>query len=224
MAKENKEQSFALCIENKECGDLEKRKIYGVLPDDEVAKEGYLRIVDESGEDYLYPESYFILVELPIEAQDALQVERRCEDMTNADEILDLLPGLSRSLLMQESRPLRNLRPQEISESLQPVNEEFPGVYLFSDVENDAPLYVGRTSNLPTRIGTDHRSTDKNLAPVTKAIMNAEDLDSMETARERLYEICRVRMLVEPDADVRAMLEIYVALKLRTQFNRIEER
>ena len=47
MTKENKEQSFALCIENKECEDLEKRKIYTVLPDDRAAKEGYLRIVDE---------------------------------------------------------------------------------------------------------------------------------------------------------------------------------
>ncbi len=65
MAKKSKEQSFALCIENKECEDLEKRKIYKVVPDDEAAKEGYLRIVDESEEDYLYPESYFILVELP---------------------------------------------------------------------------------------------------------------------------------------------------------------
>jgi len=74
MVKKKKEQSFALCIENKECEDLEKRKIYRVLPDNEAAKEGYLRIIDESGEDYLYPESYFILVELPREAQDALQV------------------------------------------------------------------------------------------------------------------------------------------------------
>ncbi|MCK4292306.1 MAG: hypothetical protein KAY65_03850 [Planctomycetes bacterium] len=73
MAKESEEQSFVLCIENKECEDLEKRKIYRVQPDDEAAKEGYLRIVDESGQDYLYPESYFILVELPREAQDALQ-------------------------------------------------------------------------------------------------------------------------------------------------------
>ena len=57
MAKENTEQLFALCIENKECEDLEKRKIYRVRPDENAAKEGYLRIVDESGEDYLYPES-----------------------------------------------------------------------------------------------------------------------------------------------------------------------
>ncbi|MBN2269861.1 MAG: hypothetical protein JXN61_04560 [Sedimentisphaerales bacterium] len=76
MAKKNTEQLFALCIENKECEDLEKCKIYRVRPDDEAVKEGYLRIIDESGEDYLYPESYFVLVELPRKAQDALQVAR----------------------------------------------------------------------------------------------------------------------------------------------------
>lgn len=41
-------------------------------PDDGAAQEGYLRVVDESGEDYLYPESYFVLVDLPQKAQDAL--------------------------------------------------------------------------------------------------------------------------------------------------------
>jgi hypothetical protein len=35
-------------------------------------KKGYVRVVDESGEDYLYPESYFVSIELPQEAQDAL--------------------------------------------------------------------------------------------------------------------------------------------------------
>ena len=74
MAKKSKEMSFALCIENKECEDLEKRKVYRVLPDDKATKEGYLRIIDESGEDNLYPQSYFILAELPREAQDALQL------------------------------------------------------------------------------------------------------------------------------------------------------
>ncbi len=62
-----------LCVENRDCKDLERRKIYQVLPDDEASKEGYLRVIDESGEDYLYPESYFILVQLPREAQEALQ-------------------------------------------------------------------------------------------------------------------------------------------------------
>ena len=52
------------------------RKVYHVLPDDKAADEGYLRIVDESGEDYLYPESYFISVELPRKVQEALRIPR----------------------------------------------------------------------------------------------------------------------------------------------------
>ena len=76
MAKAMKNQKFALCIENKDCEDLEKRKIYQTLPDDEAEKEGYLRVVDESGEDYLYPQSYFVLIPLPREAQEALQVAK----------------------------------------------------------------------------------------------------------------------------------------------------
>ena len=74
MEKEKKEQIFALCVENKDCEDLEKRKIYRVIPDEESEREGYLRVIDESGEDYLYPQSYFVLVELPREAQEALRV------------------------------------------------------------------------------------------------------------------------------------------------------
>jgi len=76
MAKKKMEQTFALCIENKDCEDLERRKIYQMLPDDEAKAEGYLRVIDESGEDYLYPESYFILVQLPNEAEEALRVAR----------------------------------------------------------------------------------------------------------------------------------------------------
>ena len=74
MAKEQKEEKFALCIRNDECEDLELRKVYRVLPDDRANRDGSLRIVDESGEDYLYPESYFILVRLPRRAQEALLV------------------------------------------------------------------------------------------------------------------------------------------------------
>ena len=66
------ESQFALCIENSECEDLEKRKIYQILPDAEAVQEGYLRVVDESRQDYLYPAAYFIPVELPRKAQEAL--------------------------------------------------------------------------------------------------------------------------------------------------------
>ena len=76
MAKAKENQKFALCVENKDCEDLEQRKIYQILADDEAEKEGYLRVVDESGEDYLYPRSYFVLIPLPREAQEALQVAK----------------------------------------------------------------------------------------------------------------------------------------------------
>ena len=74
MASETKESRYVLCVDNKDCEDLEKRKIYKVLSDDEAKKEGYLRIIDESCEDYLYPESYFIPIQLPREAQQALSI------------------------------------------------------------------------------------------------------------------------------------------------------
>ena len=63
---------FALCIEDADCGDLEQRKLYQVLPDDDASQEGYLRVIDESGEDYIYPESCFIFIELPTRAQEVL--------------------------------------------------------------------------------------------------------------------------------------------------------
>ena len=73
MVEVKEKYSFALCIENRDCEDLEKRKIYQMLPAEGVEKEGYIRVIDESGEDYLYPRSYFIAVQLPREAQEALQ-------------------------------------------------------------------------------------------------------------------------------------------------------
>jgi len=72
MAATQENYNCALCLEKKDCAGLEKRKIYRLLPDEEAEKEGYLRVIDESGEDYLYPGSYFILVQLPREAQEAL--------------------------------------------------------------------------------------------------------------------------------------------------------
>ena len=74
MAQNTKKRIFMLCVENRDCEDLERRKVYQALPDDEASKEGYLRVIDESGEDYLYPESYFVPLQLPCEAQEALQV------------------------------------------------------------------------------------------------------------------------------------------------------
>jgi hypothetical protein len=65
---------FAICIDNSEYpASLEKHKIYRILPDEKAAVEGDLRVIDESGEDYLYPDDYFILIDLPRNADMALQ-------------------------------------------------------------------------------------------------------------------------------------------------------
>jgi len=72
MADDTTRPIFVLCIENKDCDDLETRKIYQVLSDPEAEAEGYLRVIDESGEDYLYPAAYFAAITLSHAAMRAL--------------------------------------------------------------------------------------------------------------------------------------------------------
>ena len=64
---------YALCITDAE-PDLHPRKVYKVLPDRIASRDNYLRVIDESGEDYLYPDRYFVLVKLPQKAESALSV------------------------------------------------------------------------------------------------------------------------------------------------------
>jgi hypothetical protein len=72
MAPRRRKRRFLLCIRNKGCEDLELRKIYEQLPDEVAAVEGYVRVRDESGEDYVYPQTFFVPVALPSEAERAL--------------------------------------------------------------------------------------------------------------------------------------------------------
>jgi hypothetical protein len=51
-------------VSNEACDDLQVWKLYRVLPDAGAAAEDYLRVVDESGEDYLYPAQRFVLMEV----------------------------------------------------------------------------------------------------------------------------------------------------------------
>lgn len=58
---------FAICIANQGYqASLELRKLYEILPDDDAARHAQLRVIDESGEDYLYPASLFDRVSLPV--------------------------------------------------------------------------------------------------------------------------------------------------------------
>jgi hypothetical protein len=69
MRSTRRKRQFLLCVRNTECDDLELRKLYERRPDPVATREGYVRVIDESGEDYLYPEGYFVAVELPREAE-----------------------------------------------------------------------------------------------------------------------------------------------------------
>ncbi len=66
---------FMICVENRGYeASLEIRKIYEVLTDREAEKHHQVRVIDESGEDYLYPEKYFAPVRLPSETKEKLEL------------------------------------------------------------------------------------------------------------------------------------------------------
>ena len=69
----NVDTNFVGCISNQDYeASLELWKYYRVLPDENASTHGYLRIIDESGEDYLYPQHYFSQVEMVRDLEEAL--------------------------------------------------------------------------------------------------------------------------------------------------------
>jgi transposase len=65
MLTSKKHVEFAICLANKGYEDLQVWKVYRVLPDAKAAAVGCIRVIDESGEDYLYPEDRFAAVDFP---------------------------------------------------------------------------------------------------------------------------------------------------------------
>ena len=67
--------NFVICVDNTNYQvSLEPRKIYQVLPDSDAENKAFLRVIDESGEDYLYPDNLFIA--LPLTDELAEQVSK----------------------------------------------------------------------------------------------------------------------------------------------------
>jgi hypothetical protein len=67
------EARFVLCVLNKDYpASLELRKVYQALADEQASRCHQVRVIDESGEDYLYPEEYFIPIKLPQAAERAV--------------------------------------------------------------------------------------------------------------------------------------------------------
>lgn len=75
---QKKAARWVLCAKNKGYpASLEIRKVYKALPDTDAEAHGFVRVIDESGEDYLYPSSFFVTVVLPPAAVKALQPRPR---------------------------------------------------------------------------------------------------------------------------------------------------
>lgn len=72
MAHVDQKIKFAVCVANDGCDDLTIRKIYRILSDAEAAREDFVRVVDDSGEDYLYPAARFVPVNVPKTSQQRL--------------------------------------------------------------------------------------------------------------------------------------------------------
>jgi hypothetical protein len=71
----SKKVNYVVCINNKDYpASLEQRKLYQVLPDPEAEAHRMIRVIDESGEDYLFPAEMFVHVDLPKVAIDAFSV------------------------------------------------------------------------------------------------------------------------------------------------------
>jgi hypothetical protein len=68
-------KKYVVCVKNEDYpASLELRKLYRVIPDRGASKSGLVRIVDESGEDYLYPAEYFLPVKLSPAVEKAVQL------------------------------------------------------------------------------------------------------------------------------------------------------
>jgi hypothetical protein len=65
---------FAVCVRNTgNEASLELRKLYEVVADPDANNDGMIRVIDESGEDYLFPSSFFVLAPLPAAVEEAVQ-------------------------------------------------------------------------------------------------------------------------------------------------------
>jgi hypothetical protein len=74
MTQNHNAKKFVVCVHNEGYpAALELRKIYEQLSDPDAEGEGEIRVIDESGEDYLYPASYFLPIELPKEIRHAVE-------------------------------------------------------------------------------------------------------------------------------------------------------
>ena len=72
MTRKKKSSQYLLCIDNSDYpASLETRKVYRTIPDAHATSRKFVRVIDESGEDYLYPADLFVPIDVPSAAKEA---------------------------------------------------------------------------------------------------------------------------------------------------------
>ena len=137
-------------------------------------------------------------------------------------DVVAQLPDLLSRLRAAKPQRIRDLTQGCVRDLLRSASTD-AGVYCFFRVEDDLPVYVGRSNNLPQRVGENHRSMAENRATVTKYLMWKYELESMRDAREYLCDNYQVRLVPEPNPYVRAAFEVCAAMELGTEFNSFME-
>jgi hypothetical protein len=140
--------------------------------------------------------------------------------MIRYEKVNESLPTLLTELLNQPKYPLATLTKGKI-ETILNTKTPTAGVYLFSEIETDTPVYIGRSKTLAQRIGTDHRAIQKAQATLGLRLWKhgIDGVLCMNTAREYMYMRFNVRILTVEDVYVRTIFEVYAAMNLDTIYN-----
>ncbi len=141
------------------------------------------------------------------------------------DQISQRLPKLANKLRNAKRHPILNLTEGVIRGTLKsPKNDgAIPGLYGFSKKGSNKFEYIGRTKDLARRIGSDHRSKERNKAAFTYILKRERNSrGTMQSAREQFLGNYDVRFIPESDIGVRAVFEVYATLKWRTKNALIE--
>ncbi|MBC7930401.1 MAG: hypothetical protein H7Z38_07500 [Rubrivivax sp.] len=76
MKSQKTDSKLAICVDNSGYEmSLERRKVYPVLPDESAERSNFIRVVDETGEDYLFPTDRFVLITVTREVEEAVLAE-----------------------------------------------------------------------------------------------------------------------------------------------------
>jgi hypothetical protein len=87
MRTRSTKERFVICIDNSDYpASLELHKVYTVLPDEKAAEDNFIRVVDESGEDYLYSAKRFVAVELPQQVKQSIRRVRETTTLANSTQ------------------------------------------------------------------------------------------------------------------------------------------